>query len=159
MQSLRAPLPEASTSRRPSAPVYAAVAIGLFLAGLGSLGLLSLAPTCDYAEEEGLPRLQARFGFEGRRATVNIDSGRVAFYVIANVTPEGPLWRAGVRPGDRPAEYHGGGSCALLEAMEESVAGREAKFGIVRGGTPGSGEWLTFTLAPLSAPVKSQESP
>ena len=153
-------MPAAKASNRSNTLLYVAVAIGLFLVGLGSLGLLSFAPTCDYAEEEGLPRLQARFGFEGARATLNTASGQAAFYVITKVTPEGPLWKAGVRPGDRPAEYHGAGSCALLEAMETSMAGKEAKFGIVRGGSPygGGGEWMTFTMAPLSGPVKSQQS-
>jgi hypothetical protein len=145
-------------SRKFNAPLYAALALGLFVVGLGSLGLLSFAPSCDYAENEGIPRLQARFGFEGRRAVLTTASGEAAYYVIARVTPDGPLWRAGVRPGDRPSEYHGGGSCVLLEAMEASLAGNESKFGIVRGGAPfsGGGEWITLTLAPLSGPTKSQ---
>jgi len=148
-------------TRRPTAPTYAAVALVLFLGGLGALAYLSVSPTCDYAEDEGIPRLQARFGFEGHRVRFSTDSGEGAAFVISKVTPEGPFWKAGVRPGDRPASSAGDGSCLLLAAMEASMAGKDGEFGIVRGGTPesGGGEWMTIKVAPAGGSGKSRQSP
>ena len=154
-------MPVDPQARRPITPIYSVAALALFLVGLGALGYLFVSPTCDYAEDEGIPRLQARFGFEGHRVNFNSSSGHRAAFVISKVSPEGPFWRAGVRPGDRPASSAGDGSCLLLAAMEASVAGRGGEFGIVRGGTPssGRGEWMTIKLAPVSGSGASPKSP
>ena len=144
-------------ARGPNRSIYAAVVLALFLVAFGALGYLFVSPTCDYAEDEGIPGLQARFGFEGQRVKFNTGSGQGAAFVISKVTPEGPFWKAGVRPGDRPASSAGDGSCVLLAAMEASMAGKDGEFGIVRGGTPysGGGEWMTIKVAPVSGSVKS----
>ena len=154
-------MPVDTQGRRPNSLIYAAVSMTLFLAGLGALGYLFVSPTCDYAEDEGIPALQARFGFEGHRVMFNTNSGQQAAFVISKVAPEGLFWRAGVRPGDRPASSAGDGSCLLFAAMEESVAGKDSEFGIVRGGTPyaGGGEWITIKVPPLSGSRGSQQSP
>lgn len=154
-------MPVDQQARGPNTPIYAVVALTLFLAGLGALGYLAVSPTCDYAEDEGIPRLQARFGFESQRVMFNTGSGQRAVFVISKVAPDGAFWRAGVRPGDRPASSAGDGSCLLFAAMKESVAGRESEFGIVRGGTPfsGGGEWMTIKVPAVSGSGKSQQSP
>ncbi len=131
--------------------VYSTVTLALFVIGLGTLGLLSMTGSCDYAEEEGLPRVQARFGFEGRVVTLSMPGGKRSVYQITKVLPGGPMWNAGVRAGDRPAATDSVGSCFLLSALEDSLSGKTGEFGVVRSRSPWSesSEWLTIIIGPL----------
>ena len=128
---------------------FAALTTALFLIVVGALGFLVLAPSCDYAEKEGLPRLQLEFGFQGSVMDLSVAPGITEpTYVITAVTPGGALAEAGFQTGDIPASFHGYGSCSLLGALEDSAAGRPGEVAVVRDWSAGASTWHRLTVAP-----------
>jgi len=69
--------------------------------------------------ESYIPSVQERLGF--RLGLVTLQGGQGQRWALIEVTPGGPLGRAGFRTGDIPVEYHGGVTafCYALKAADE----------------------------------------
>lgn len=85
-----------------------------------------------YYREIVIPRLQTKYGF--RVGHVTIVRGGTTFYDgdgVKSVEPAGKLALIGVRPGDAPFEYHGGGFTSMAYALETAERGGFASFDVV----------------------------
>lgn len=85
-----------------------------------------------YYREFVVPRLQTRYGF--RYGPIRMVRDGTVFYEgkgIVNVVPGGRFSRIGVRAGDAPFEFHGGGFTAMNHALETAERGGFAAFDVV----------------------------
>jgi hypothetical protein len=62
-------------------------------------------------------RLEEHYGFRGRRVSLAGSGGKRSFYVLVEITPGGPLDRAGFRAGDSPVGHGDKSSLRFLERL------------------------------------------
>ena len=111
---------------------FAVVYAGL----MGILAVLWVISPYDWQElyyrEFAIPRLQTKYGFRCGHVKA-VRSGTTYFEGagIVSVDLDGEFARMGVRPGDAPFEYHGGGFTTMYDALETAARGGFAAFDVV----------------------------
>jgi hypothetical protein len=88
-----------------------------------------------------LPTFQKTLGFEVGYVSLP-SSSRVArpVFAVTSVTPDGPFWRAGVRPGDIPTGHHGG-EAEFLFALSQGKREGVVDLRLVPMSSAVSGDW------------------
>jgi hypothetical protein len=88
-----------------------------------------------------LPSLQKTLGFEvGYTSLPSSGSAARPMFVITSVRPDGPFWRAGVRPGDIPTGHHGG-EAEFLFALSQGKRSGVVNLRLVPMASAASGSW------------------
>jgi hypothetical protein len=87
-----------------------------------------------YVWEVVVPQLERRYGFQVGPLTFSRDGTSWESTGLVAVSPDGKLARLGVRTGDAPYAYHGGGWIFFAHALAAHERNRPAEFEVVNAG-------------------------